>query len=269
MINCKYRTDATCDLINTRLGWRHGCPEHICQQCVSLGIETDKALEFREKVALSWIDIVKKHIHMASEQMLKVLVRDHLSSEEIEQIKRNPEIRWNFSRKSRWALVAETWSMAHSFMKAMRSRGFSGTRVELTIHNRRHISCTGKDLDGNQLSAPCPALRATPDGRHHFCGECGCKDKEIAWIDRDEYPKLSYPDLECPRGNPGFSNEGMVSKPLTAFDETLSAGHPLLDSAAVPPGPTSSTPSGEPPSSTEPTDPPSASGASTPVAPSS
>jgi len=266
LIQCQYRNEATCDLINATLGWRHGCPEHICEECQRVGTSSEDGLEFRRKVAKEWLEFVKKNIHAANDAILKVLVRDHMSPDEVRELTARRDVAWNFTKRGRWAAVSEGWALAHSYMKALTSRGFEGKRVELTIHNKRHVSCTGTTLEGEKVGDSCPALKLSSDGKHHFCGECGCRDRETAWIDREGYPKLSYPHLECPRGMPGFTNQGQVSAPSISFDETDPQNLRLVinqTTGDAPPAPTSVNQQEGNPSSTEPTGAPSPSPVST------
>jgi hypothetical protein len=83
-----------------------------------------------------------------------------------------------------------------------------GTELPLPILNRRHISCFGKDLEGNYVSPPCENLRLSKNGTTHHCGGCGCGDNKLTQLEPGlTASKLLYPNLQCPMKKPGFSNE--------------------------------------------------------------
>lgn len=225
---CGFRRSGCCDLLNIRLGWRHGCPLPDCDRCYALGQTTPEAEEHRERLAVRWLAFVKKNVSKANLDIIRVLIRDHLTPEETKALANDPEIPWALSRTTRWAAVSSTWDMADSWIRAISSRGLTGKRTSLTIKGRRHVSCTGNTPEGSRVSDPCPALRPSSDGRSFFCSECGCGDKPSARItsvppspppETLPYEKLDYPDLMCPRGRPGFSNEGSVPPPVFTLPE--------------------------------------------------
>lgn len=203
---CPNRRAGTCDLLNARLGWRHGLPLTHCDKCWASGPESDESIALREKLFQVSISAVKAKWRQAGDGILKVLFRDHFTPEEAAAVRAEQDFPMASTREERWSKVRHTWDAALSFAKSMKSRGFTGKRVPLHIRGIRHSSCFGSTADGEPVGEVCPALRASSDGIHHWCGECGCGDARLAWLDDEEYPKLDYPHLECPRAMPGFSN---------------------------------------------------------------
>lgn len=108
--------------------------------------------------------------------------------------------------KKRWEGVKQSWELADKFAKSMASRALHG-RVRRLDERVRTVSCLGLTVDGREIIPPCPAIAdsQTFPGKH-YCNECGCGDRDLALIDRDGYPKVAYPHLECPRRRDGFSN---------------------------------------------------------------
>lgn len=124
-----------------------------------------------------------------------------------------------------WAAVAESWELASRFVASAVSRGLVATALDSggeaampAVRSLRILSCHGDDKQ-----APCTARSYDPSGKFHFCNECGCGPRETARLDslgshaqkplfkEEDYIKLDYPRLECPRRMPGFSNS--VSDP--------------------------------------------------------
>jgi len=118
------------------------------------------------------------------------------------------------SPKSRWAKVQAKWAAAQSWLASMKSRGITGQRAPGHIKSLRVLACHG---DPAASVAAC-ASRAYGQGKFHFCNDCSCGQREMARLSAvgsapdkpefvpDEYDKLDYPHLECPRQRPGFSN---------------------------------------------------------------
>jgi len=216
-MGCPFRQNDQCQLINEKLGWPHGCPASTCEKCLSLGGPGAKeADDFRDSEAKKWAIHVKENIHRATPSHVDALVRLHLTPEEAAEFLKQPETQAALGRVDSWTKVKPTWEMAESFVKSMASKGFTAKKVELTIKNKRHISCFGKDLDGKVVSLPCPSLAVSSDGKSHFCNSCGCGDRQVARLDGVPYSKLDYPYLECPRRRPGFSNE--ITEAEVIFD---------------------------------------------------
>jgi hypothetical protein len=105
------------------------------------------------------------------------------------------------------SLVKKKMSMLQSFATAIASRGIQDNKVEKPIKQLRVLSCFGnQDHDG--VLPPCEHLKESTTPGKHFCGGCGCGDKEGTWLvsDGEKYSKLDYPKLTCPLAMPGFSN---------------------------------------------------------------
>lgn len=121
-----------------------------------------------------------------------------------------PGSEWDkLSGRSRWNLTKHTWeeaqkklpppvSRVRSFVRALWSR--LGGKTEDAVYSQRWLSCTGLSPDGKQIQEPCPALKSV--GGKKYCGECGCRTSPISELNT----KLTFPQLECPRRRPGFSN---------------------------------------------------------------
>jgi len=94
-----------------------------------------------------------------------------------------------------------------SFASAMISRGFSDNVTDLDTKRLRVASCFGTESVGGNIGK-CPALNNSATEGKHFCGACGCGDKEGTWLiaESQKYSKLDYPKLSCPLNMPGFSN---------------------------------------------------------------
>jgi len=209
VIECKYRNPHSCALINAELGWEHGCPESVCRECLSKeGPDSPSSSDFRTRITLEWVQSVRSNLHAATEEHLKALVQRHLTREESLKMMEDPEVQWALRKVKAWAEARPTWEMALSFGKALLSRGFTGTKVDITVKGQRHVSCFGETLEGKKVQEPCPSLALSRDGTHHYCNACGCGDKGMTTLDPDGdgYSKLDYPQLMCPRQRPGFSN---------------------------------------------------------------
>lgn len=205
--HCPQYENHQCKLISEFLGWDHGCPTSICDQCLALGgPSSEKAAAFRADVSKKWISNVIASIHKQRPSTLEAL-KKHMSSADWAALAASPEGRACITKQTSWNTVKPTWEKAEAFIKSQLSKGITSKRVELTVKNQRHISCFGTNLNGDKVAEPCSALTLSDDKQHHFCNSCGCGDKAIAHLDSDGYSKLDYPYLECPRRRPGFSNE--------------------------------------------------------------
>tara|TARA_E500000318_G_scaffold38867_1_gene37459 strand:+ start:6279 stop:6767 length:489 start_codon:yes stop_codon:yes gene_type:complete len=101
--------------------------------------------------------------------------------------------------------LKEKFGMAKNFAQAILSRGISNKKVDDTTKRLRVLSCLG---DGGELT-PCEYLRQSDlDETKHYCGGCGCGDREGTWLiaEADKYSKLDYPKVVCPLNMPGFIN---------------------------------------------------------------
>ena len=91
------------------------------------------------------------------------------------------------------------------FAASLASRGIGNKKTDLETKQLRVVSCFGIE---NHIK-PCPFLQvSTTEGNKHYCGRCGCGDKNHTWLikNSEEYSKLDYPVLNCPIHMPGFSN---------------------------------------------------------------
>lgn len=105
------------------------------------------------------------------------------------------------------SLVKKKMSMLQSFATAVASRGLQDNKVNIPLKQLRVVSCFGNEQYGGVLP-PCEHLKESKTPGKHFCGGCGCGDKEGTWLmaEADKYSKLDYPKLNCPLAMPGFSN---------------------------------------------------------------
>lgn len=120
------------------------------------------------------------------------------------------------SKKDRWDLVRNTWEQATSFARSYTSKILEG-KVSKETRNLRILSCHGIDEEGKQIKSPCHARGYSKEKAYHFCNSCSCGQREIARLSsvgstenqpvfNEDYIKLDFPTLSCPRQMPGFSN---------------------------------------------------------------
>jgi hypothetical protein len=105
------------------------------------------------------------------------------------------------------SLVKKNISMLQSFATAIASRGLQDNKVNVPVKQLRVLSCFGNQNQGGVLP-PCEHLKESKTPGKHFCGGCGCGDREGTWLvaEGEKYSKLDYPKLTCPLQMPGFSN---------------------------------------------------------------
>ena len=98
-------------------------------------------------------------------------------------------------------------SMVQSYASALVSRGFGNKKVEKTTKQLRVLSCFGNQHMGGILP-PCQHLRNSETVGRHYCGGCGCGDREATWLisEGESYSKLDHPKLSCPLNMPGFTD---------------------------------------------------------------
>jgi len=103
--------------------------------------------------------------------------------------------------------IKKKLSMMQSFASAITSRGLKNEKVTKPIKQLRVLSCFGDKAQGGVLP-PCEHLKNSRTQGKHFCGGCGCGDRQGTWLtsEGDAYSKLDYPRLACPLQMPGFSN---------------------------------------------------------------
>jgi len=104
-------------------------------------------------------------------------------------------------------IVQKKLNMMQTFASAITSRGLKNEKVTKPIKQLRVLSCFGDKEQGGVLP-PCEHLKNSKTPGKHFCGGCGCGDRQGTWLisDGDRYSKLDYPRLACPLQMPGFSN---------------------------------------------------------------
>lgn len=104
-------------------------------------------------------------------------------------------------------VVKKKLSMMQSFASAITSRGFKNEKVTKPIKQLRVLSCFGDKAQGGILPQ-CEHLKNSRTPGKHFCGGCGCGDRQGTWLvsEGENYSKLDYPRLACPLQMPGFSN---------------------------------------------------------------
>lgn len=105
------------------------------------------------------------------------------------------------------SLIKKKMSMLQSFATAVASRGLQDNKVNIPLKQLRVVSCFGTEKYGGVLP-PCEHLKESTTPGKHYCGGCGCGDKEGTWLmsEAEKYSKLDYPKLNCPLAMPGFSN---------------------------------------------------------------
>jgi hypothetical protein len=232
MQECVYRRPKSCSLIDHELGWQHGISEQTCDECWHSPTDHLSG-EVRSKVVLTVKGQLLKEdgtvLTGASMEVLDALVLKHKAEPykmlQVAMARWGPEVgkkladKWSYTAKlpdvpsietavstpnDRWQTVRESWEQATSFFKSQLSAGLTSKKVALTVKNQRHISCTGRNLEGEFVADPCPALAKGKVGL--YCNECGCGDRDVARLTGEGYTKLDYPYLECPRKRAGFSN---------------------------------------------------------------
>lgn len=119
--------------------------------------------------------------------------------------------------KQLWNNVKHTWHKAESFARAYTSKIIEG-KVSKEIKSLRILSCHGINEEGKQIQSACHGRGYSISNNYFFCNLCGCGEREIARIssknstqnqpifNEEEYIKLDFPELQCPRKMPGFSN---------------------------------------------------------------
>ena len=97
--------------------------------------------------------------------------------------------------------------MMQSYASALVSRGLDNKKVSETTKQLRVISCFGNQHLGGELPA-CQHLKNSETVGKHFCGGCGCGDRQATWLisEGNSYSKLDHPKLSCPLGMPGFTD---------------------------------------------------------------
>lgn len=194
---CPMRSEGRCKLINEMMGWDHGTPLPDCNTCWSLGGPPQaEAEKWRADYAKRMILYFAEPQNLASlPTTARNAIASHVDGGQSLLVEPPPEEE-SFIGK------------ATHFGKSMASRWPGNRKVSLPIKEVRHIGCFGADIAGNRLQEPCPSLSRLEGG--HFCADCGCGSGKMARLDvvPDEYGKLDYPYLWCPRGRPGFSYDG-------------------------------------------------------------
>jgi len=210
---CFYRTEKhTCQRIDILLGFPMHLNIEACNRCWDLGgcnsLDGERwCWEVSEKEAELWKK--PENIRRAPRSTLVALTVHHLDPEERKKLVENKDFNLIMKKGGMWEKVKASWSTENikSFFKSMISRAHSG-KVSPEVKALRWRSCSGLDQDGVRVRPVCPFFAKSQDGKHNYCNACGCGDKSIAYLNRDEggYSKLDYPSLECPLEEEGFSN---------------------------------------------------------------
>tara|TARA_R100001015_G_C4629560_1_gene190510 strand:+ start:56 stop:571 length:516 start_codon:yes stop_codon:yes gene_type:complete len=103
--------------------------------------------------------------------------------------------------------ISKKIGMVQSFAMALASRGLNSKKINTATKQLRVLSCFG-NKDSGGILPPCDHLRNSETEGKHFCGACGCGDREQTWLisESDKYSKLDYPKVACPLHMPGFTN---------------------------------------------------------------
>lgn len=205
MNNCPAKVGLECAIVNTEVGFAVHVGEKSCDECFAKG-GVSPTNEFRKSFTQNAIDAAMRRPELLSEAQRQNFAKIHNVTLTVTAP----------SKSDRWSKVRPSWEMAASFAKAKLS-GFGGREATEEVISQRKLSCFG---DPSTNTPPCSALSLSKDGEHHFCNDCGCGDREIAYLDGG---KLNYPYLECPRQRKGFSNESAIQYDVI-FDCTTGGG---------------------------------------------
>lgn len=196
-----YHKDGTCLDINLRLGWRSGVREETCQKCLSCGGPFGKeSTEFRIAKAGEIVEAMLKP------DILPKLGRDILVPLLLKHRRLDPAICEDtaFSREVRWMEASKSFEEAGHFQRGT-LKDFLKAKWSLLTW----APISPETLKDRQDScASCPSFTLSANGFNHYCNECGCGDREDAYLDAEinGFTKLHYPYLKCPRKRKGFSN---------------------------------------------------------------
>jgi hypothetical protein len=118
---------------------------------------------------------------------------------------------------------------AKTFAESVVSKGVTGNKADKAEKELRVLSCHG---DSNRKLPPCSErMNSKKFEGSHYCGACGCGDKEMTQLDtrklesgEDSYSKLDFPKVHCPLKMPGFTNyvateTGISDNPRKKFIE--------------------------------------------------
>lgn len=110
-------------------------------------------------------------------------------------------------KKEEGGFLKKSIGMVQSYASSLASKGFSSKRIAKPSKQLRVVSCFGNEHFGGELPA-CQHLTQSKTPGKHFCGGCGCGDREQTWLmaEGDNYSKLDFPKLACPLNMPGFTN---------------------------------------------------------------
>ena len=103
--------------------------------------------------------------------------------------------------------ISKKIGMVQSFAMALASRGLNSKKINKATKQLRVLSCFGNKESGGILP-PCDHLKNSDTEGKHYCGACGCGDREATWLisESEKYSKLDYPKVACPLHMPGFTN---------------------------------------------------------------
>ena len=118
---------------------------------------------------------------------------------------------------------------AKTFAESVVSKGITGNKANVLEKELRILSCHGSEA---KKLPPCSErMNSANFAGSHFCGACGCGDKEMTQLDNrtlesgeESYSKLDYPKVHCPLKMPGFTNyvptsQGVSDNPRKRFVE--------------------------------------------------
>lgn len=203
MEQCVYRNTHSCALIDLDLGFGSGLDWDTCDRCWNAG-GIDGGDEHRDRFVRDKVAYWKRpeNIKRANRQILVPLTVKHMDPAERKKLL--PEdSRFSLRADLEWTKVKPSWQKAHSFLRSILSKGFTGKVATDEQFKQRHVSCFGTTPEGIYVQSPCPSLAKSKDQGRHYCNACGCGDRSIAHLDSK---LMRFPHLECPRKRPGFSN---------------------------------------------------------------
>jgi hypothetical protein len=100
---------------------------------------------------------------------------------------------------------------AATFTQSMASKGINNKKAPPATIHLRQLSCHGDN--GNKLPPCSERMDSVKFPGSHFCGACGCGDKELTQLStrkldngENAYYKLEFPKVHCPLMMPGFTN---------------------------------------------------------------
>lgn len=211
MLECPARTaKGTCQLVDMALGFRNAMKLITCDECFTKGPRSSQAAAYRGKYVDLCVNGLKPidKLRRSPRELIFAMTALHLTPGEATAAMADPDVWHQMNAEILWQDARASFEEAghfqkgtlKDFLKSMWSRLFDRP-IDPEMLALRRKSC---------FNQPCPSLSIARDGVRHYCGACGCGEKEIAMLDdpmgEGRYTKLEYPKLMCPRRRPGFSN---------------------------------------------------------------